>query len=88
MEKVRDKQVRETCWNCDKLLGECNCSKTETYNNEGVVCPYCGRLHTADCDFDGFYSQDVEEFECDECEEEFTFIGTMSWSYKATRKEN
>lgn len=43
----------------------------DTYNNQGVECPYCGHVHHIEGES---YSEHPEEMECHECEKSF-----MAW---------
>ncbi len=54
----------------------------ETYNPDGVECPYCGAVNKDSGDYE-LYTEDEIEMECCECEKEFLAYGYVSWSWTA-----
>lgn len=57
-------KMEQECFNCDVELLKCECGDTETFSEEGVVCPFCGFLHTTDGSPKGQH-QRIECVECD-----------------------
>jgi len=53
----------------------------ETYNHEGVECPYCGCVDRDSWEL-GDGGEGCGETECGECEREFTWARSISVSYK------
>ena len=50
-----------------------------------IVCPSCGHVHD-EADSEGaFYTEDGVETWCEECDEEFTCYGSVTW-YFTTKK--
>lgn len=60
--------------------------ETETYDEDSIICPYCGNRKEDD---DGYFASKGEgEYECDECGKTFNFTANIKVTYSTTRKEN
>lgn len=53
----------------------------ETYNREGVICPYCGYLDRDSWEL-GDGGEGCGETECGQCEKEFTWSRSFSVTYR------
>ena len=60
--------------------------ETETYDEDAIICPYCGNRIEDD---DGYFASKGEgEYECDDCGKTFNFTANIEVTYSTTRKEN
>ena len=55
----------------------------ETYNSDGVECPYCGYVND---DMEQVADQDLETIECPECEKTMYAQAEISWVFTARER--
>lgn len=82
-------QEKQTCFRCDRLLKDCKCRRTETYNEDkGPICPWCGHINEA-CDSDGLlYTQNTDSYYCDHCDKEFAVTVYVSFAWSSYKSNN
>ena len=64
------------------------CSLLNHQFNYNIVCPYCGYEHDPSEYPNFYYTQDETETECEQCEKEFTFSGTITWEFSTEKIED
>lgn len=52
----------------------------ETYNSDGVECPYCGYVND---DMEQVADQDLETIDCPKCERKMNVCASISWTFEA-----
>jgi len=51
------------------------------YSKDGPICPYCGHQHNPSDDPEIFFSEDLTELTCGECDKDFRVSAYVSWSW-------
>lgn len=83
----------DLCYSCQKEIREReqaqelqNNEETETFYENDIVCPWCGRRFEDD---DGYFVRTGDgAYECDECGKEFYFQADIEVTYSTQRKES
>jgi transposase-like protein len=59
-----------------------------SYCEEDIYCPHCGKCHEVYSWYDDELYEDGEhDFTCEDCDEEFTVITNISYSFDTEKKE-
>lgn len=59
--------------------------KNERYEDDAIVCPYCGHAHKEPEDL--YTERDREIFECISCGRKFSITSEINWNYTSTPLE-
>ena len=63
--------------------------ETETYNENKIICPWCGELQEHDGDHDILYGDgDHPGEQCEMCGKFYTISTDVSYSYSTKREDN
>lgn len=70
-----------------KQIEDFQASEPDTEYTDAAICPYCGYKHEQDSVTSELYTEGDHDFECSNCNNEFTLSTSISITYSTYKKE-